>query len=337
MKILGISGSLRRDSYNTMRSLRNAAARVRAVGRAEGDPALRRGRRRRAGAAGGRAAARGRRRRRRDPLRDARVQRLDPRPAQERASTGSRARIATSVLRNKPVAVVGASTGAFGAVWAQAELRKVLADGRAPASSTPRSPSATRTSASTRTASSPTRTCATSSHEVVEARSAPRSLRACARRRLARRCLLRIPRGRRLATDGDARATSGAGACSSSLREHDADERCEHRLGGAVAVSGDGPNLFSPTPTPPTRSTRPRASSATLRRATASTPRSRSIAGTTSSRAGRTSPCRCRRRRPSARRSTTASRQTRPPESQASGPRALGSAARAAVAPGAPA
>jgi chromate reductase len=35
--------------------------------------------------------------------------------------------IASSVLRNKPVAVVGASTGAFGAVWSQAELRKVLA------------------------------------------------------------------------------------------------------------------------------------------------------------------------------------------------------------------
>src|ERR671922_2465191 len=34
--------------------------------------------------------------------------------------------IATNVLRNKPVAVVGASTGGFGAVWAQAELRKVL-------------------------------------------------------------------------------------------------------------------------------------------------------------------------------------------------------------------
>lgn len=31
------------------------------------------------------------------------------------------------VLRNKPVAVVGASTGMFGAVWAQAELRKALA------------------------------------------------------------------------------------------------------------------------------------------------------------------------------------------------------------------
>jgi chromate reductase len=29
-------------------------------------------------------------------------------------------------LRNKPAAVVGASTGMFGAVWAQAELRKVL-------------------------------------------------------------------------------------------------------------------------------------------------------------------------------------------------------------------
>src|SRR5439155_13395747 len=34
---------------------------------------------------------------------------------------------AASVLLNKPVAVIGASTGTFGAVWAQAELRKVLA------------------------------------------------------------------------------------------------------------------------------------------------------------------------------------------------------------------
>lgn len=31
-----------------------------------------------------------------------------------------------SPLRNKPAAVVGASTGMFGAVWAQAETRKVL-------------------------------------------------------------------------------------------------------------------------------------------------------------------------------------------------------------------
>jgi chromate reductase len=34
---------------------------------------------------------------------------------------------AASPLRNKRVAVIGASTGMFGAVWAQAELRKVLA------------------------------------------------------------------------------------------------------------------------------------------------------------------------------------------------------------------
>ena len=35
--------------------------------------------------------------------------------------------IASNVLRNKPVAVIGASTGMFGAVWSQAELRKTLA------------------------------------------------------------------------------------------------------------------------------------------------------------------------------------------------------------------
>jgi chromate reductase, NAD(P)H dehydrogenase (quinone) len=35
--------------------------------------------------------------------------------------------IATNAMRNKPVAVIGASAGMFGAVWAQAELRKVLA------------------------------------------------------------------------------------------------------------------------------------------------------------------------------------------------------------------
>ena len=33
----------------------------------------------------------------------------------------------SSPLRNKPVAVVGASSGMFGAAWSQAELRKVLA------------------------------------------------------------------------------------------------------------------------------------------------------------------------------------------------------------------
>jgi chromate reductase len=34
---------------------------------------------------------------------------------------------ATNVFRNKPVAVIGSSAGMFGAVWAQAEARKVLA------------------------------------------------------------------------------------------------------------------------------------------------------------------------------------------------------------------
>ena len=34
--------------------------------------------------------------------------------------------VADNVLRGKPAAVIGASTGLFGAVWAQAEVRKVL-------------------------------------------------------------------------------------------------------------------------------------------------------------------------------------------------------------------
>jgi chromate reductase, NAD(P)H dehydrogenase (quinone) len=35
--------------------------------------------------------------------------------------------VATNPLRNVPVAVIGASPGMFGAVWAQAELKKVVA------------------------------------------------------------------------------------------------------------------------------------------------------------------------------------------------------------------
>jgi chromate reductase len=38
----------------------------------------------------------------------------------------SRPSLAESALRGKPVAVIGASIGVFGAVWAQADLRKVL-------------------------------------------------------------------------------------------------------------------------------------------------------------------------------------------------------------------
>ncbi len=44
----------------------------------------------------------------------------------------SRPTPATSALANKPVAVIGASTGMFGAVWAQAELRKALRPRRCP-------------------------------------------------------------------------------------------------------------------------------------------------------------------------------------------------------------
>ena len=35
--------------------------------------------------------------------------------------------LSTNAFRSKPVAVIGSSAGMFGAVWAQAELRKVLA------------------------------------------------------------------------------------------------------------------------------------------------------------------------------------------------------------------
>jgi chromate reductase len=51
---------------------------------------------------------------------------------------------ASNPLRGKPAAVVGASTGRFGAVWAQAEMRKVLqtigarvVDGELPVSEAP--------------------------------------------------------------------------------------------------------------------------------------------------------------------------------------------------------
>ena len=130
MRVLGISGSLRRGSHNTEAASGGggaAAARsgARPVRRAEDDPAVRRGRR---GCAGrcGQELARGDRRRRRAPVRDARVQLVDSGAAEERRSTGLRGPRLRAALRNKPAAVIGASTGMFGAVWAQAELRKVL-------------------------------------------------------------------------------------------------------------------------------------------------------------------------------------------------------------------
>ena len=131
MRILGISGSLRKDSHNT--ALLRAAAellppgvRARAVRRPAGDPALRR---RRGRARAPRPAV--------QALKDA-IERADavlistpeynhsiPGVLKNALDWASRP-VADNVLRGKPAAVVGASTGLFGAVWAQAEVRKVL-------------------------------------------------------------------------------------------------------------------------------------------------------------------------------------------------------------------
>jgi chromate reductase len=125
MKVLGISGSLRRDSYNTA-LLRNAPIELelwdglKVVPPYDEDddiePAPPAVARMRAAVAGADAILFA------TPEYNASV------PGQLKNAVDWLSRpYATSVLRNKPVAVVGASTGAFGAVWAQAELRKVLA------------------------------------------------------------------------------------------------------------------------------------------------------------------------------------------------------------------
>ena len=125
MKVLGISGSLRRDSLNTA-LLRNAPLELdiwdglKAIPPYDEDddvdpapPAV----------AEMRAAVAGA-----DAILFATPEYNASIPGQLKNAVDWLSRPhATSVLRNKPVAVVGASTGAFGAVWAQAELRKVLA------------------------------------------------------------------------------------------------------------------------------------------------------------------------------------------------------------------
>jgi len=125
MKVLGISGSLRRDSYNSA-LLRNAPLELdlweglKTIPPYDEDddvePAPPAVARMRAAVAGADAILFA------TPEYNASV----PGQLKNAVDWLSRPR-ATSVLRNKPVAVVGASTGAFGAVWAQAELRKVLA------------------------------------------------------------------------------------------------------------------------------------------------------------------------------------------------------------------
>jgi chromate reductase len=131
MRVLGISGSLRDDSYNT-RLLRAAATELPpgssfvlfeelaavppysedldAGGVAPGAAALR--------AAIAQA----------DAVLIATPEYNSSLPGQLKNALDWASRpLATSVLRAKPAAVVGASTGVFGAVWAQADARKVLA------------------------------------------------------------------------------------------------------------------------------------------------------------------------------------------------------------------
>jgi chromate reductase, NAD(P)H dehydrogenase (quinone) len=125
MKILGVSGSLRHDSYNTL-LLRNVPLQLelwdglKDIPPYDEDddvepapPAV----------AWMRAAVAGA-----DAILFATPEYNASVPGQLKNAVDwlSRPR-AAAALRNKPVAVIGASTGAFGAVWAQAELRKVLA------------------------------------------------------------------------------------------------------------------------------------------------------------------------------------------------------------------
>src|SRR5438874_8586995 len=130
MKILGISGSLRRDSYNT--KLLRAAAELldegvelelydglKAVSPYDEDddldPAPAAVSRLREAIAGA------------DGILFATPEYNSSIPGQLKNAIDWASRpLATNPLRNKPVAVIGASTGVFGAVWAQAELRKVL-------------------------------------------------------------------------------------------------------------------------------------------------------------------------------------------------------------------
>src|SRR3989440_10470003 len=132
MRVLGISGSLRRDSHNT-KLLRAAGELVEAEGAefevfdglkaippydedddvGDGPAAVARLREAIAGA---------------DAVLFATPEYNSSIPGVLKNAVDWASRpIATNPLRNKPVAVIGASTGMFGAVWAQAELRKVLA------------------------------------------------------------------------------------------------------------------------------------------------------------------------------------------------------------------
>jgi len=130
MRLLGISGSLRRGSYNTR--LLRAAARLLPPGAAlelwdrlrevpvyseddDHEPAPEPVRALRAAIASAHALF----------IATPEYNRSVPGQLKNALDWASRP-FPLNALRNKPVAVVGASIGAFGAVWAQAELRKVL-------------------------------------------------------------------------------------------------------------------------------------------------------------------------------------------------------------------
>ena len=226
----------------------------------------------------------------------------------------SRPRVGAA-LQNKPVAVIGASTGAFGAVWAQAELRKVLA------------------TAGARVVDA--EVAVGHAHDALRrGRRAPRrepeGAAAGGGRHAARRAsgtrgrsprsrrLLRIHRGRRLAPHRTADRRGHAAAARAAARARG--RRCgpappRRRRRGERR----GQHRLRVRATARTRSTRRSRSSARCSRSTASRPRSRSTAGTISSSSGRTSPCRCRRPKPSGRPSASASRRPRRPSHAQSG------------------
>jgi chromate reductase len=129
MRILGISGSLRKGSYNRL-LLRAAAAELPASMRFdvwEGLAALPPYDEDREGSTGVPVAAFRRALARVDALLIATPEYNHSVPgALKNALDWASRPLHDNPLRGKPAAVVGASTGLFGAVWAQAELRKVL-------------------------------------------------------------------------------------------------------------------------------------------------------------------------------------------------------------------